>query len=280
MRSVVVLLVFLLTAGGAKAVVANSISQDLWAYWPLAGDSYDATPRQLHGTPDGAVRDDPQGGPFAGATAFEGGWIDIPGDGNPDFRSFTISAWIKFDRASTEFTPIVGRLGVEGRFRGLAYQLDDGRMVTTDIMPQWRRWAHVALVHDADDRTMTLWVNGWKTAERLLPAGSLAPAPLGGGFGFGGKSGGKPAFRGELADVLVFRRTLQETEIQTLSQGMNRMTPQQVAISQGCGGTGQQPCSVCVSYVSWPPAKWGECGPARVRWCASNQVTSQFATCP
>jgi hypothetical protein len=271
---------FGLTMGEVRA---HRLADDLWAYWPLTSDAFDASPRELHGAGRGAVTIKPLGGPFTGATQLDGGWIEVPPTESADFTSFTISAWIKYDSAGMDFTPIVGRFGVAGRRGSLAYDLGDGttpQLLTTDNTPQWKRWAHFALVHDANDRTVTLWVNGWKTFERQLPAGMVAPPPMSGGYGLGGKPGIKSTFRGDIADVVIYRRTLAPDEISLLSQGVGRMTPPQTGISQGCGGSGQAPCQVCARHAAWPPAQWAECTPARVPWCAGHAEANQHATCP
>ncbi|CAA7626020.1 exported hypothetical protein [Magnetospirillum sp. LM-5] len=283
MRFVVWLLAVSLFAATGSGALAHRLADDLWAYWPLTNDSFDASPRELHGTGRGAVTIEPTAGPFTGSTRFDGGWIEIPPNDTADFADFAISAWIKYDSAGTDFTPIIGRLGLVGRRGALAYDLGDGttpQLLTTDITPQWKRWAHFALTHDAASRTLILWVNGWKTFERQLPAVSVAPAPFSGRYGLGGGPGIKSTFRGEIADVVIYRRSLSPDEISLFSQGVGRTTRPQIGISQGCGGSGQPPCQVCARHAEWPPAQWAECTPARVPWCAGFAQANQHATCP
>jgi hypothetical protein len=262
---------------------ASTLGEGIWAYWPLIDNDFDASPLALHGQRQGQVGNKVQGGPFTGATTFEGGSIAIPADDDADFGSFTLSAWVNYDKAGHDFVPILGRLGMAGRNSGWTYELGEpgaSRQLNTEIMPQWQRWAHVALVHDSAERTLVLWVNGWKTATLVLPPGRTAKAPLGGGFGIGGRAGSPSTFRGQIADLIVYRRPLGPEEIAVLNYGAGRTTPQQFGIGQGCGGSRQPACPVCRRYVNWPPANWGECEAARVPWCAGHPEANQHATCP
>lgn len=273
MRAVMMACLLLLLTGPAWAETGS-----IWAYWPLAGDSNDYSPNHRDGRIHGAVSDALMQGPFTGAALFSGGRIEVPAASEAAWDSFTISAWVYYDRASNGFTPLIGRFGVSGPRMLLAYQPDqrsDAPALLSDISLQWRRWSHVMVAWDAASRVLTFWQRGIPVTRLTVPAATLMPPPMSGAFGLGAAT-----FTGRLAEVVIYTRALDADEVQFLAAGVGRQTPLQFAISSGCGGAAQGPCWVCRRYQAWPPAQWSDCAGGTQPWCAATPVASQHATCP
>lgn len=250
----------------------------IWAYWPLSGDVDDHSPNRRDGRILGAVGDGAMLGPFTGAALFSGGRVEVPPAPEGGWDSFTVSAWVYYDKGGAGFTPLVGRVGVSGGRMLLSYQPGDradSPVLESAVGLIWRRWTHVAVAWDASGRTLTFWQRGIPVTRLTVPAGVPMPPPVGGPFGLGGAG-----FSGRLAEVVVYSRPLDDGEIQFLADGMGRQTPQQFAISSGCGGAEQGPCWVCRRYQAWPPAQWSDCAGGRQPWCAGSPLASQHATCP
>lgn len=277
MRPVMMLcLLAAMVLAGGHARASASADTGIWAYWPLAGDVNDYSPNQRDGSIDGKVGTGPMAGPFTGAALFTGGRVVVPPAVEPHWDSFTVSAWVFYDRGTAGFTPLVGRVGVSGGRMQLAYQPGDGAAtLVSEIGLQWRRWAHVTVTWDAASRTMTFWQRAIPVNRLTVPAGTTVPPPVSGSFGLGGAG-----FAGRLAEVVVYSRALEADEIQFLADGMGRQTPQQFAISSGCGGADQGPCWVCRRFQAWPPAQWSDCAGGTQPWCAATPMASQHATCP
>lgn len=255
----------------------------IWAYWPLSGDYNDYSPNHRDGRAHGAVSDVLMQGPFTGATSFSGGRIEVPAASEAGADSFTVSAWVYYDKGAKGFTPLVGRVGVSGARMQLSYQPNerpDAPALLSDISLQWRRWAHITVAWDAASRTLTFWQRAIPVTRLTVPDGTPMPPPVSGPFGLGGSTGGGAAFTGRLAEVVVYTRALDSAEVQFLADGVGRQTPLQFAISSGCGGAEQGPCWVCRRYQAWPPAQWSDCAGGTQPWCAAIPLASQHATCP
>lgn len=281
-RVVLACLLGLLLVSEVRPCRAEPTAEGIWAYWPLAGDARDHSPNRRDGTRHGRVADAAMPGPFSGATQFSGGWIEVPSASASSGGSFTVAAWVFFDTGSRAFVPVVGRMGVNGSRMQLSYDLGDesaASVIASEIGLTWRRWSHVAVMWDEPGRVLSFWQRGIRVLAVDVAPDTLVPPPFGGPFGLAGPARDGRVFTGRLADAVVYHRVLGLEELQFLASGAGRQTPQQVAMSSGCGGAEQGPCLLCRRYRSWPPAQWADCADGYRPWCAGNPEAGR-ETCP
>ncbi|MFC8731349.1 LamG-like jellyroll fold domain-containing protein [Luteimicrobium sp. NPDC057192] len=140
--------------------------------------------------------------------------------------SFTAGAWVRLDRLRSWATAVSQDGTVSSGFylqysqadNRFAFSTSEGRALA-DAVPETGRWYHLVGVHDADQGTYTLYVDGVPQAKVWAqPAGDPAAGRFAIGRGF---SGGGPSdfWPGAVDEVAVWDRALTATEVASLDAG-------------------------------------------------------------
>ncbi|WP_284292062.1 LamG-like jellyroll fold domain-containing protein [Luteimicrobium album] len=138
--------------------------------------------------------------------------------------SFTASAWVRLDRLGSWATAVSQDGDVSSGFylqysqadNRFAFSTSEGRALA-DAVPETGRWYHLVGVHDADQGTYTLYVDGVRQAKVWAQAAGDAAA---GRFAIGrGFSGGGPSdfWPGAVDQVSVWGRALTSSEVAALA---------------------------------------------------------------
>ena len=200
---------------------ASRLTEGLSGSWPLDGDG----PGRLEGDARHV------NSPFGMAASFDGedDGLVIPRDGVPDVGAgdFTVAAWIRPRQLRTAGLVAVGMygwthgwyletFGNKGAIRIETTGPDkesNGGVASPEGVLRSRAWQHVAAVVRRTDGRSMLYVNGYQVAK-----GTIGPADLGNpGLDLHlGRIPEGPQFRGELDEVRIYGRALDESELQTL----------------------------------------------------------------
>lgn len=200
---------------------AASLTRGLAGHWPLDGDG------------PGRLEDDAQfvSSPFGGAGSFDGedDSLVISRDHGMDVGAadFTVAAWVRPKQLKTAGLVALGTynwtqgwyletFGNKGALRIETTGPDkesNGGVISPEGVIRNRSWQHVAAVIRRGDNQARLYVNGYQVAK-----GTVGPADLDNpslDLVLGRVPEG-PQFRGELDEVRIYRRALDESDLQAL----------------------------------------------------------------
>ncbi len=224
-----------------EIVAEVGFDSTLVAWWPLDGDTSDASGNGHDGTLVGAPAASAGVNNFtAGALDFDGAGtrIDVPysSELNPD--DFTVTLWARPHGAiAGQLTsPFANRDESPGPLNhGFSLNLNDGAwdfwtgdgdaswdVLTGPLATSTDRWWHLAITYDSASDLKNLYVDGELAASdtgvgQYVKNGSVENEDL--HIGAGQDDGLGAFFDGELDDVALFRVALSQAEIQTIADG-------------------------------------------------------------
>jgi hypothetical protein len=209
----------LLTAGSTFA-----FEEDLVAAWTLdegKGDVVnDISGNENHGVLKGAewVKEGKFG---SSAIRFGKGVVDIPMTDSLHIHGgdVTLALWLKLEEAADNVTAVVqkdvggtGRVWAETHTEEIVNWLGQGRN-PSGIIAEVGRWYHYAVVIEAADRTIQMYIDG----QAEGPSAKKALEDSVGDFRLGShKQDGQNPWPGLLDDVALFKKALSDAEIQGL----------------------------------------------------------------
>jgi hypothetical protein len=137
--------------------------------------------------------------------------------------NFSVAAWVKLD-STGHFATAVSQDGANASAFFLQYSQADNRFAfstvggraLSDVAPVTGQWYHLVGVHDANNGTYTLYVNGQaqqKVLHQCLGDSSSGPLAVGRGFFGGNKTDFWP---GTIDQVHVWNRALSAADVSTL----------------------------------------------------------------
>jgi PKD repeat protein len=213
----------------SKKIVVLPTSE-LIAYYPFNGDSNDEWVNNLNGTLiGGACLTYDKYGNANNAVHFNGvdARIEIENNLLLEPQQFTISAWIKAENESgvivslTNFSPVFNNCGYilaikYGNMRGFS-NIGTGNwaMNIDDAIVSLNEWHN--LIFSYDGQSLNLYFDGGKVSSEVIPhtVNYSEHNPL--QIGSYSSQSGASAFTGDIDNVRIFGRALNEIEIEALS---------------------------------------------------------------
>jgi hypothetical protein len=234
-----------------------SFPQDYVAYWKFEGDASDET-----GNNNGILTGSPQYVPGKHGQALDfsgsGEYVTVPVSNSPlniTGSHVTIMAWINYN-VGVNVAHIAGVEENAGPPYGNQYKIfmrgsDSGRFFvgTTNglggcngnVNFPANTWTHVAAVYDGS--SAKLYIDGVLDISNPH-AGNITSN--GEDFGIGGGAAGSTEFNGLIDEVMVFNRSLNQTEIQQI-----------IDATSMCAGTSNCPSLTCMNLAACDPQQVG-----------------------
>lgn len=224
----------LLDGGGIQlGTIQNAVmTQGLVAYYPFQGNANDASGHGHHGTVFGATSSADRFGNPSAAFTFGGGTgnyvIINPFSGFPT-NLITVGFWMRSSDTNNYGAPLSYAVGGPGgdnefgfEYRSFYLSIRGNAIGPNNLSATDGLWTHIALTWGSSDGQYKFYRNGLLAKTGFVSAGS--PIRSDGALVFGQEQdsvGGTfdpaQAFVGQLDDVLIYNRVLNEQEIAVLA---------------------------------------------------------------
>ncbi|MFN7650809.1 MAG: DUF1592 domain-containing protein [Acidobacteriota bacterium] len=189
--------------------------------------------------------------------------------------AFTLAAWVQpkaprraglLSLGGTNWTPgwSLSLGGGNGGRSSLQFETTgpdnqpNGTLTTAPGVVRTGSWQHIAVVVERSPRLSRLYINGYQVAQGQIGAANLDNLRLALQIG---RLPGQPAFRGEIDDVRLYRRALNEAELQGLLEPGRKFVqappepPQELTLTLGdrqFSGALKQPAFLAVRLPAGP----------------------------
>ena len=213
------------------AAQGGSLEEGLIAHYELNGEGTDSGPNDLHGVPVGPIPTPTTGanGAANGACLFEGGYFEVEDDSVLTLGAddFTIATWLRYTTLG-DFQIMGHNEGSGTHNKWILMASPDGikfhvfspptpleyPINWTGWSPVVNTWYHVCVRRSGD--TYKLFVNG---IERASGSSSLSLSDVNAPLRIGTSEGS--AFAGALDEVRIYSRALTDSEIGSISGGID-----------------------------------------------------------
>ncbi|RAK11213.1 concanavalin A-like lectin/glucanase superfamily protein [Halanaerobium saccharolyticum] len=228
--SILFLLIFIISFSFAASAQKEELRQEIYAYYPLDGNTIDQGPNQLHGKQINKERStEDRFGKSGKALSFTGknDFITLPVNINPEIiPQLTIAFWLKVETADEINTIISNNVGgfartivIDGRKNYPFLSIiagDKQKLYGTINIPQ-NQWFFTAVSWNAENGNISIYLIDQNNNFRVISTNNIKP-DKGKDFITLGKNNSTGAvFRGSIDQLMIWDKILTGDEIKKLA---------------------------------------------------------------